>query len=349
MDRINGLAVMKTTTLLFTAALWAGACCVAALAEGAPKIQFDKTVYDFGKVTQVETVSGIFKFKNVGEGTLKLEPPKPSCGCTIAGLKPDTLKPGESGELAFTLSLGHYKTLMEKHISVKSNDPLTPDILLTIKVDYTPLYDINPMTLAPSLPLGINVTNVFTTLTRTDGKPLHIVKLDPSKTWITAQIDPAAKADASTARVLVEIRRDGSPRRFNEYIQIYSSDQTNSPVSTIYLYGHFMGQLAFSPEVLYWSITDPKKTEAEHPESLITRRVTIRSVDGKPFEIKKPESTLKGVKLEVVRKDSGKVYDLIAKLDNVPEQTVSGNVSFETSVAAQSRIAVPMIVNVYKP
>jgi hypothetical protein len=36
-------------------------------------------------------------------------------------------------------------------------------------------------------------------------------------------------------------------------------------------------------------------------------------------------------------------------LDEVPASTVSGNVSFETSVAAQSRIEVPLIVNVFKP
>jgi hypothetical protein len=33
----------------------------------------------------------------------------------------------------------------------------------------------------------------------------------------------------------------------------------------------------------------------------------------------------------------------------VPASTVSGTVSFETSVAAQSRIEVPVIVNVFKP
>ena len=41
-----------------------GAVCIVAQAEGMPKIQFDQTVYDFGKTSQVETVSSVFKFKN---------------------------------------------------------------------------------------------------------------------------------------------------------------------------------------------------------------------------------------------------------------------------------------------
>ena len=58
---------------------------------------------------------------------------------------------------------------------------------------------------------------------------------------------------------------------------------------------------------------------------------------------------VKGLKLELVAKEAGKAYELVARLDELPASTVSGNVSFETSVAAQSRIEVPVIVNVFKP
>jgi hypothetical protein len=338
---------MKTS--LFAAALGMSAWCAAALAASAPKIQFEQTVYDFGKTSQVETVSGKFKFKNVGDGILKVEPPKPSCGCTIAGLKPDTLKPGETGELAFSLHLGLARAIMEKHIAVTSNDPMTPEVSLTIKVDYTPLYDVAPMALAVNVPLGVTVTNQFTTITRTDGKPLGTLKFSASQPWITAKVETGAKAENPSASIRVEIKRDGSPRRFNEYIHVYTTAQTNTPISTIYLYGLFMGEVSLSPESLYWSVTDPAKIKAERPEAVILRRLTIRSADGKPIELRNPQSTLKGIHVELVAKQPGQEYELVAKLEDVPNQTISGNVSFETSVAAQSRIDVPVIVNVFKP
>src|SRR5450756_2487138 len=227
-----------------------GAMCVAAQAEGTPKIQFDQTVYDFGKTSQVATVSGVFKFKNIGDGILKLEPPKPSCGCTVAELKPDTLQPGETGELPFTLHLGQVKAQFDKRIAVKSNDPQTPEVSLTIKVDYTPLYDLSPMTLAPKLEFGVNEAAEFTTIARTDGKPLRLGRLVASKPWITATVEPSAKADEATARIRVAIQRDGPPRRFNEFIQVYAAEQTNSPVSSIYVYGQIMGEISLSPEAL---------------------------------------------------------------------------------------------------
>ncbi|MGA2176108.1 MAG: DUF1573 domain-containing protein [Verrucomicrobiota bacterium] len=340
---------MKRTPTLLAGALWMGALCVAAQAEGTPKIQFDQTLYDFGKTSQVATVSGVFKFKNAGDGILKVEPPKPSCGCTVAEVKPNTLPPGATGELPFTLNLGLSRATLEKHIAVRSNDPQTPEVSLVIKADYTPLYELSPITLTPNLAFGVNATAQTTTLTRTDGKPLRIARLAASKAWITATVEPSAQADETTARIRVAIQRDGLPRRFNEYVHVYAGEQTNTPVSSIYLYGQVLGEVSLSPEVLYWSITDAAKRPAAVPEELSTRRVTIRSASGQTFELKNPQSTLKDIKVELVPKEAGKVYELIARLDDVPASTVSGNVSFETSVAAQSRIELPVIVNVFKP
>jgi hypothetical protein len=291
----------------------------------------------------------VFKFKNTGDGLLKVEPPKPSCGCTVAELKPDTLQPGETGELSFTLHLGQVKAQLEKHIAVKSNDPQTPEVALTIKADYTPLYNLNPMILTPNLALGVQDTAQVTTLTRTDGKPLRIVRLDASKPWIKAAVEPGDKEDGSAARIRVTIQREGSPRRFNEFVHVYTAEQTNTPVSTISISGQIMGEVSLSPEALYWSVPSGPSTAAERPEAVVMRRVTVRSADGKAIKLKNPQSTVKGINVELVPKEDGKFYELVARLDEVPASTVAGNISFETSVAAQARIEVPVIVNVFKP
>jgi len=189
----------------------AGGMCLKAGAQGTPRIQFDQTIYDFGKTSVVTSVSGSFKFQNTGDGVLKLEPPKPSCGCTVAEVKPDTLPPGATGELPFSLNLGYYRGNLQKHITVKSNDPKTPEVSLSIKVDYTPLYELTPMTLSPNLAFGMDETNLFTTLARTDGKPLQITKLEASEPWIIATLVPGVSKDDTTARIQISIKRDGPP------------------------------------------------------------------------------------------------------------------------------------------
>jgi len=339
---------MKRTTTLLAGIIWLGALSLSQ-AAGTPKIQFEETTIDFGKTSQVETVSGVFKFKNVGDGVLKMEPPKPSCGCTLAEFKTDTLQPGEKGELPFTMHLGQSKAVFEKHIAVKSNDPVTPEINLNIKADYTPLYEINPLTLAPKLALGVNDTAQFTTLTRNDGKPLRIAKLDVSQPWIKATVQPDTKTDAPTASIRVAITRAGAPRRFNEYVHVYAEGHLDKPVASIYVYGQIMGEIAVAPEALYWSITDSTKTTDARPEALVMRRVAIRSADGKKLALKNAQSTIKGLKVELVTKDKGMTYELIAQLEELPASTISGSISFETSLVSEPKMEIPVVINVFKP
>ena len=312
-----------------------GVLCLTAQGQGTPRIQFDETTFDFGKTSQVTTVSGIFKFKNTGDAVLKVEKPKPSCGCTAAEVIPNALAPGATGLIPFTLNLGFYRGNLEKHISVRSNDPKTPDVSLTILVDYTPLYELSPMTIAPSLAFGMNETNLFTTISRTDGKPLKISRLETSEPWIKAAVEPGASADDKTARIRVSLERSGQPRRFNEYVHVYTSGQSNAPASSLYIYGEIAGQVSLTPEALYWSINDVGQTPAQRPESLLTQHVAVRSADGQPLELKNHQSSIKGINVQLVPKDNGKAYELIARLDDVPSSTISGNVSFETSVATQ--------------
>jgi hypothetical protein len=340
---------MKKTPALLAGVFWMGAMCVASRAEGPPKIQFDRTLYDFGKTTHVANVSGVFRFKNVGDGVLKVEPPEPSGDCMVADVKPDTIPPGATGELRFTLDHGVYRANLLKHIAVRSNDPQTPEVSLGIKVDFIPLYELSPRTISPDLAFAGNDTTQFTTLTRTDGKPLRIARLESSQPWITATVEPDAQEDETAARIRVAIRRSGPPRRFIEHVQIYAAGQTNAPVSSLYVYGRILGEVSLEPETLYWSIPDAEPTPAGSPEAPITRRVTIRSADGQRIELKNPQSTIKGMKVELAAKEAGRVYELVARLDDPPVSTVSGNLSFETSVAEQPRIEVPFTVVVYKP
>src|SRR5215469_12377106 len=115
--------------------------------SGAPAIQFETNFFDFGKIVVPGKISGAFKFKNVGDGLLRLERPEPSCGCTDAKATPDTLAPGQSGEITYTINLDHAMGQVQKHIAVRSNDPRTPDVQLTMQLEFTPLYQIEPASL----------------------------------------------------------------------------------------------------------------------------------------------------------------------------------------------------------
>ena len=70
----------------------------------APRIEFQKTVWDFGRISQADSVKGTFGFRNTGDAVLNVEEPTASCGCLTAELKNRSIPPGHRGEVTFTLS-----------------------------------------------------------------------------------------------------------------------------------------------------------------------------------------------------------------------------------------------------
>src|SRR5437867_354177 len=114
----------------------------------APKIEFERTVYEFGKTSLVDSVSGTFTFRNTGDEVLLLKEPKTSCGCTVAKLQTDALKPGEKSALEFTLAVGQRAQEFHKEIRVASNDPTNPVVVLGLRAEVVPAFEASPAAVA---------------------------------------------------------------------------------------------------------------------------------------------------------------------------------------------------------
>src|ERR1051326_3487821 len=158
-------------------------------AEGAPKIQFDQTSFDFGKSSEGETINGKFTFQNTGDGILKIGTPDPSCGCTVATVKPDTLKPGEKGELVFTLDLANARGPIEKLIVVPSTDPQHTNVNLTIKGESKAIYEVREqMGAFRAIPPGDTARKTIR-IKRIDGQKLLMEKAEVSKEFLTVTME----------------------------------------------------------------------------------------------------------------------------------------------------------------
>lgn len=336
---------MKRT--IFVLAAWAAVVCAAALAEGTPKIQFDKTEHDFGVVTEAGSVTGTFAFKNTGDAILKLDKPTTTCGCTVASVKPDILQPGEKGELTFTLTIPTYGGLLHKQIFVNSNDPQNPRFALSIKANHQPLYQVSPPTFNLMVRQGIE-TNVTVQVRRTDGKELQIAKVLANTPWITAQVEKPEATNPSLGRIVLKMKPEGSRRWFSDNVRIYAG-ATNNPVCSFWISGRIMGDVSWNPEILYWNINDPAQARAANLDAVLTKRVTVSTtLAGQPLEVHNAKSSLKEVSIELVPNEQAKNCLVVARLSEVPNQTVSGTLSFETNIPSQPRVEVPMTIAVLK-
>lgn len=319
-------------------------------AEGTPKIQFESTFFDFGHVSAVESITGKFKFKNVGDGVLKLDAPEPSCGCTDAKARPDVLQPGESGEITYRIKLEHQMDTTRKQIGVHSNDPQTPNVQLTMQLSYDMIYDVSTKELRVTLPAGKETGETNFTVKRNDEKPLGVDKITTSRDWITAVFDPAFKPQDSVAQVKVTVHRaPGPPAPINAVVQLWTSSQPESPVRTLELTGEVQGELVATPPRLYWSIPNLGATIKSYPDVTITRKIELKSALGNPVEIKSVTSSVTGMSATVTAKEAGKAFEVLLRFDELPKTFTNGIVTIETSLASLPKLEVPLTIAVFKP
>lgn len=100
-----------------------------------PSVSFSETTFHFGKTNPGEVLKHTFNITNTGKGKLMIRKVKPSCGCTVPHLEKEELKPGESAGLTVEFTTLGYSGKQMKTITVISNDPENPVVLLSIGAD----------------------------------------------------------------------------------------------------------------------------------------------------------------------------------------------------------------------
>jgi hypothetical protein len=311
---------------------------------GTPRLEFEKTSHDFGRISLVQSVNAKFAFKNAGDATLKLTEVTTSCGCTEATAEPRTLEPGQTGEITFTVKMTSARSLIKNHIFVESNDPNNPKADLLVQVDYVPLFEILPILVRLDMRLG-QVTNATAKIRRTDGKPLGLIKLEPSKPWIKATLDPETKSDATEARVLLEAKPEGASRYYSEVVRLFA-DQQNEPAVTAVLMGRISGDVKVTPESLVWNLADPKAIPADQKDAAMSRRLSISSSVAKPLTLRNATSSLPELKVDLLPGEKNDGYQLVASLAGVPKGNLRGTISFDTNLPGQPTVQVPVIISV---
>ncbi len=100
-----------------------------------PKIEFDRIIHDFGIIEEGKVFETVFKFKNIGKGTLEIKDIQTSCGCTAAIPKKRKLEPGESSEIRVEMDTINRFGSVSRMVTVKTNDPDVPEFHLSLRAE----------------------------------------------------------------------------------------------------------------------------------------------------------------------------------------------------------------------
>ncbi len=104
-------------------------------AANAPVFTFTEEQHDFGKITQGEKVSYVFKFTNTGKSDLLISNATGSCGCTVPEYPKQPVAPGADGEINVIFNSEGKSGKINKTVTIISNTvPNTKVLTITGEV-----------------------------------------------------------------------------------------------------------------------------------------------------------------------------------------------------------------------
>ena len=204
------------------------ACLVATNVWAAPKLFIEQPVFDFGEISQGQTVPHIFKFKNDGDDPLIIDRVRSSCGCTAVLLSDKTLAPGESGEIKANFDSTRFRGAVTKTITLYNNDPVQPVKKLSIKGNIQVLLSVVPSRInLEQVAIGKTATTKLTLENHGD-KELRLGEIRTSSPDLTFVLPAETLSAGESAIIDVQLTPRAGQKRFNGYVIIPANGQLKS-------------------------------------------------------------------------------------------------------------------------
>jgi hypothetical protein len=91
-----------------------------------PKLVFEETEHQFGKINQGDKVKHTFVFKNTGDAPLIINSASGSCGCTVPEWPHEPILPGAKGEVHVIFNSAGKRGPQNKSVTLNTNQGETP-------------------------------------------------------------------------------------------------------------------------------------------------------------------------------------------------------------------------------
>ena len=103
----------------------------------AAAITFDCDLHDFGRITQGESISYSFHFRNTGTSDLIISGCTATCGCTVADYPRGRIAPGKDGYITVSFNSQGKTGQQYQEVTVSSNAQPSRYILkITAQISY---------------------------------------------------------------------------------------------------------------------------------------------------------------------------------------------------------------------
>jgi len=178
-------------TLPTKALLGAAFLCVVSLAQA--ELIWEKTELELSPAAGADSAVFNFKYENKGDKQIHINAVRPSCGCTTATLKSNDVKPGEKGEIVATLKTGDHGGVLQKTVTVETDDAAHPQTVLTLKANVSQVLELQPALVFWQAKEEPKPKTIMVKV----GKGLNIKKIDVTSSGpeFTTKVEPGAAGE----------------------------------------------------------------------------------------------------------------------------------------------------------
>ncbi len=311
--------------------------------EMAPDIRFEETSHDFGVHGPGAELKYSFSFQNNGKADLIISKVKSSCGCTAAIASADIIPPRQSGKIDVTYKPGTMQGTFEKHVTVLSNDPDSPSMVLAIKASVELDLGADPDRLGTSIPKRGDVVELPFAVVGKELPRAGITKifletgsgheaLGKSITW-TMKDDRTL--DTPCYKVLVKVdSKNIMPGRYDVKLVIETSSR-KIPRFDVPLFIEVAGPIKVDPRIVL--IT---RIARDAPP---VKTITLNAPDGPAFRILSAEINQPGLEPGPIPADSARSHALtILMKDAFNREVVATELVVKTDNPDMPEIRIPI-------
>jgi len=285
-----------------------------------PAILVEESEHEFGKVIEGDEVAHTFVVSNSGDAPLEITKVRTSCGCTVADYTETPIDPGTTGTIDVVFKTKAKRGKQNKRVYVHSNDPRSPRLDLYLKGTVEPVFFVEPRDRIDLRRIEADDTiepHELIVKWRKDFE-VEVTEIVSSSDAITVEREPYEDEAHRGVALTVEfgkpselLARDGGSR-INQSIQVHTNHERFRR-QHIFINGTVLREVMATPRALAFGQTTPERDVKR----------TIRVTTSKSFELEPPavRCPVEYVTVEVVEKQPGRVYDVVATLlaDKAPK------------------------------
>jgi hypothetical protein len=309
-------------------------------AAAAPKLVLVEEKKDFGTVPKGEVVHAEFVVRNDGKADLHITDVKPSCGCTAMEFD-KTIKPGGQGKVVLNVDTKTFQGPISKSALILTDDPERSTVTVFVMANVKPYVDTHPVGFFRLQALtGETATSEM--ILSSDEPDFQPTKVEPPNSYLKATLAPVADAEkvagkgARQWKVTITTQPNAPEGLLGGYVKV-ATGSAKQPELSLAVSGYIKPTLSITPQSVNFGNFEPKADPVKRTVTIINN-----NLKNEAFEVTKAESSVPGVKAEVVMADKSRAQVVISVDDKVKKGVFDGFVTVSTTDPAKKEIRIPL-------